>query len=174
PAPPAGEPPPEPVAEEPVVPAPPPPIPRPPKPRKTESPAARSAQIQVEASGPPAGMATVDQAPAPAPAPGPPAEASLTLPDVRAAYLSNPRPAYPLAARRRGQEGVVVLSVRVGEDGAVREIAVARGSGIGSLDTAALEAVRVWRFKPAHRGGRTVEALVEVPIRFSLAGTGEG
>ncbi len=77
-------------------------------------------------------------------------------------------PAYPLAARRRGHEGVVVLRVRVSPTGACLSLVVARSSGHAELDEAALEAVRTWRFAPAVRGGVPVEAELEIPIRFRL------
>ncbi len=109
----------------------------------------------------------------PLPEPRPVADAQpwaepITPPDLRAAYLSNPRPPYPLAARRRGLEGRVVLKVEVLEDGSCGRLSVSRSSGHELLDQAALEAVKQWRFVPAHRGGAAVVAWVEVPIVFRL------
>jgi protein TonB len=80
----------------------------------------------------------------------------------------NPAPAYPYAARRRGQEGRVVLEVEVLADGGAGAVAVARSSGVASLDRAAVDAVRRWRFRPARRNGRTVRSTVRVPVRFAL------
>jgi protein TonB len=100
--------------------------------------------------------------------PEPPRPAPVTPPLYSAAYLSNPPPAYPVAARRRGQEGMVLLSVLVSEAGLPREIQLARSSGAPVLDEAALEAVKGWKFVPARQGERPVAAWVEVPIRFRL------
>lgn len=104
--------------------------------------------------------------------PATPAPPTFTPPDVRAAYLANPRPPYPLAARRLGIEGKVVLLVEILESGNVASVQVARGSGHGMLDQSALQAVERWRFVPARRGGEAVGASVEVPISFRLEDSG--
>jgi len=100
---------------------------------------------------------------------GPPHEAPA-LPLIRAVprYDVNPPPRYPPSARRRGYQGVVLLRVRVLEDGTVGEVRVVRSSGYAVLDRAALEAVKQWRFVPARRGDRPIPMEVRVPIRFSL------
>lgn len=115
------------------------------------------------------------QAPAPvaaAPAAAAPVIQPITPPDLRAAYLANPRPPYPLAARRLGLEGKVVLRVEILENGSVTQVTVARGSGHDMLDQSALQAVKQWRFVPARRGGEAVGAAVEVPISFRLQESG--
>lgn len=93
---------------------------------------------------------------------------ALTPPVFSAAYLRNPPPEYPLAARRRGQEGLVLLAVRVNESGSPVEVRIARSSGSGVLDDAALAAVERWSFVPARRGDQAIAAWVEVPVRFRL------
>jgi protein TonB len=92
----------------------------------------------------------------------------LTPPDFRAAYLRNPPPGYPAAARRNGEEGTVTLRVLVSVEGAPRDVLLERSSGSGLLDAAALAAVKNWRFAPARRGGEAREAWVLVPIVFRL------
>jgi protein TonB len=88
---------------------------------------------------------------------------------ARVAYGSNPLPPYPLAARRLGHEGVVLLEVLVAADGRAAEVSVARSSGHATLDESARETVRSrWRFLPARRDGQPVPSRVEVPIRFRL------
>jgi len=86
-----------------------------------------------------------------------------------ASYLSNPKPDYPEEARRRRQQGVVLVSVEVGADGRASEVALARSSGFPLLDEAAVQAVRRWMFDPARATGLPVPSRVEVPVRFSLA-----
>jgi protein TonB len=66
-------------------------------------------------------------------------------------------------------QGRVLLEVRVSAEGLPLSVALRSSSGFDLLDQAAAEAVRKWRFVPARRGGRAVEALVEIPIRFVLA-----
>lgn len=84
-------------------------------------------------------------------------------------YRKNPEPAYPLAARRRRQEGVVLLAVRVSADGRSAAVTLKRTSGFKLLDDAATGAVMDWEFEPARDEGRAVESEIEVPVRFRLA-----
>lgn len=77
-------------------------------------------------------------------------------------------PRYPYRARRKGQEGRVVLRVRVSPAGSVERLWVQETSGHALLDQAALETVRDWRLVPARRQGRRVAGLIEVPIVFDL------
>ncbi|SDK32761.1 energy transducer TonB [Pseudomonas indica] len=85
------------------------------------------------------------------------------------AFLDPPRqPSYPAQARRRNQQGTVLVEVRLDERGAQRELKVARSSGVESLDRAALEAVARWRFRPETLDGQAVPSRVQIPIRFAL------
>ena len=128
------------------------------------------------ASGPPVATAhKPDAAPAavasPAPAPGaghPAAPPSYSPPSFGARYLDNPKPAYPMLARRRGLEGTVRLEVRVSVEGIPTSVKVRESAGHEALDEAAMTAVWHWRFVPARRGGDAVEGVVVVPIRFRL------
>ena len=83
-------------------------------------------------------------------------------------YLSNPRPAYPPLARRRGEEGQVLLRVLVSTGGRAAQLELQQSSGSALLDEAAQAAVRQWKFVPAQRGGVAVESRVLVPIVFRL------
>ncbi len=83
-------------------------------------------------------------------------------------YLSNPRPAYPPLARRRGEEGQVLLRVLVSTAGRAAQLELQQSSGSALLDEAAQAAVRQWKFVPAQRGGVAVESRVLVPIVFRL------
>ena len=85
-----------------------------------------------------------------------------------APHADNPAPPYPFAARRRGQEGRVLLQVEVLPSGDAGIVRIEKSSGVASLDEAASEAVRRWRFHPARHNGRPVPATVQVPIRFAL------
>jgi protein TonB len=84
------------------------------------------------------------------------------------AALNNPKPPYPLAARRQGTEGRVVLRAQVLEDGHCTEVRIVRSSGHALLDESALATVRRWNFVPATRAGKAVSSWVEVPIYFQL------
>ncbi len=101
--------------------------------------------------------------------PGASGEAPSTAPLFDAAYLNNPRPAYPDAAVRRGVTGVVMLRVLVSADGRAESVVIEQTSGSRLLDESALQTVRTaWRFVPAQRGGIPVAATVIVPVRFEL------
>ncbi len=89
-------------------------------------------------------------------------------PDYQAAYLHNPRPAYPPLAVRMGWQGRVVLQVEVLRDGRAGQMSVARSSGHAVLDEAAMQAVRGWQFVPARRDGQLVDQTFLVPLPFVL------
>lgn len=95
---------------------------------------------------------------------------AVTSPALNAAYLRNPPPRYPQAARRNGDEGTVLLRVLVNPEGAPVQVELDRSSGSSPLDSAAVDAVRHWRFVPARRGTQNVEGWVRVPIVFRLEG----
>lgn len=94
---------------------------------------------------------------------------AVSPPVFDAAYLNNPRPAYPEAAVRRGVTGVVLLRVLVSVEGRAESVEVERTSGSKLLDEAAIATVKSsWRFVAAKRGGLPVAATVIVPIKFEL------
>lgn len=83
-------------------------------------------------------------------------------------YKENAPPAYPRIARRRGYEGIVLLSVKVLGNGEVDEVTIKKSSGRSILDRAALKAVRKWKFEPASRWGVPFTMWVDVPVHFIL------
>ncbi|MBX9904656.1 MAG: energy transducer TonB [Burkholderiales bacterium] len=100
--------------------------------------------------------------------PAPIAEAPATPPLFNAAYLRNPAPVYPAVARRSGDQGTVMLKVLVSPEGAPLRVELDQSSGSKPLDTAALDAVKGWRFVPARRGAQNIEGWVRVPVVFKL------
>lgn len=78
------------------------------------------------------------------------------------------QPSYPSQARRRNQQGVVLLEVRLDALGQQRSLNVLRSSGVESLDRAALQAVAAWRFNPETTDGQAVPSRVHIPIQFAL------
>jgi protein TonB len=81
---------------------------------------------------------------------------------------TNQAPTYPEIALRRREEGRVMLRVSVSADGRALAVEVAATSGYPSLDSAALSAVRQWRFIPATQAGSAVAAIADVPVRFRI------
>jgi periplasmic protein TonB len=85
--------------------------------------------------------------------------------DVEAVRVAiDRRLVYPLRARRMGWSGRVVVAFKLDEHGAPSEVRVASSSGFGSLDEAALEAVR--SAAPFDAPRRRVS--LEVPVSFRL------
>jgi protein TonB len=94
-----------------------------------------------------------------------------TAPPIRKArplYRQNPPPRYPRAARHRGQEGSVMLEVKVLKDGTVGDMRLLSSSGYTALDKAAIKSVRKWLFEPGMQGDQEVDMWVRVPIRFKI------
>lgn len=79
-----------------------------------------------------------------------------------------PAPTYPAEAQALGIEGRVIVKLHVGVDGRVASATVQRGVH-ASLDSAALAAVRTWRFTPAMADGVPVEACATLSVRFDAA-----
>lgn len=123
---------------------------------------------RVATAAKPASPAAPDNASSTAPKDNP--AAVQPQPDVKANpnYLKNPDPVYPELARRRHEQGLVLLAVKVTAQGQVVDVKIKKSSGYILLDEAALEAVRDWQFEPAHLGPLTFESEVELPIRFKL------
>jgi protein TonB len=130
----------------------------------------------------PATVAKNPPAPAATPAAVPAQNASPTTPvaaapapmltpvvSLRPTFVTPPpAPRYPNTARRRNQQGVVRVEVRLDERGQQLKLTLVRSSGVESLDQAALEAVTTWRFRPEIVDGRAVPSRVEIPIEFAL------
>lgn len=95
-------------------------------------------------------------------------EVTETPPQI-AEYFNNPKPIYPLAAKRRGMQGQVLLEVTVNTLGIASKVIVKQSSGFKILDNAAVKAVASWKFVPAMSNSIPMESIVEVPIRFELA-----
>jgi TonB family protein len=77
------------------------------------------------------------------------------------------KPLYTDEARKQSIEGDVLLEVIVRRDGSVGSMRVLRRLGAG-LDERAMEAVRQWRFTPAHRQGAAVDVVAEISVEFRL------
>jgi len=83
-------------------------------------------------------------------------------------YQLNEPPVYPNLARKRGQQGTVVLQVLVNGQGRVDDLRLNASSGHSMLDRAAVAAVKKWIFEPGRQGNKTVPMWVRVPVTFEL------
>lgn len=76
-------------------------------------------------------------------------------------------PRYPEAARQARLTGVVILEAVIDRNGNVVDARVLRDIGLG-CGSAALQAVRQWRYQPAIRNGRRIAVYLTVTVRFEL------
>jgi len=142
------------------------------QPQKTRRPVL--AVPAVSQAAPATFVVPAESATSPAPAPtvadnaGPATPPAFSPPHFNAAYLHNPAPVFPPMSRRLGEEGKVLLRVKVSSEGRPVAVDVEKGSNFERLDQAARDAVGRWRFVPARRGEQMVEGAVIVPIVFRL------
>jgi len=76
-------------------------------------------------------------------------------------------PEYSDEARKAKYSGTVVVRIDVNTSGQVTHATVTRSLGMG-LDEKAIEAVTKWRFMPAMKDGKPVDAQSEVSMNFRL------
>ena len=93
---------------------------------------------------------------------------SLVSATTGPAPLTLDQPEYPLNDQRRGNEGTVVLELRIATDGSVTEARVRGVSGNASraMASAALSAARDWTFKPEIVDGKPIEGTVLWPVCY--------
>lgn len=160
-------------------------MPRPPV-KAAVKPAPRPAPARLPAPNPPAPVVQ-ERAPVPSAVPAPvsspvsssappvsspaPAEPSLLrgeegIPVSRdARYLEPPTPPeYPRRAVQLGLEGTVLVRALVEGGGVPRTVRIVTGSGVDSLDAAAVRAVSGWKFAVSDHGS----LWVEIPVHFRL------
>ncbi len=87
---------------------------------------------------------------------------------IRAEAIDLPEPVYPDWCRRRGQEGKVILSVRIGSDGRLGAVSVVRSSGFSMLDRSAVTALQKARFSPASEAGILVSSTRKIAYSFRM------
>lgn len=101
--------------------------------------------------------------------------ADVTTPNTtvppRVTYQS--RPVYPMALRRSGMRGAVVVDFVVDPEGEVRDAFVIKSLN-PAFDEPALDAVREWKFEPGTHNGTPTFTHMEVPIYFSIDDLADG
>lgn len=81
--------------------------------------------------------------------------------------LHGPQATYPPDARKDRIEGKVTLSAVIDREGRVAELTLV--SGDSPFVTAAMDAVRRWRYAPTLRNGQPVEVVTRIEVEFRLA-----
>ncbi len=78
------------------------------------------------------------------------------------------QPNYPVPARQARIQGQVVLRAMISRDGTIENLQVV--SGHPMLISAAVDAVRQWRYRPYILNGEPVEVETQVTVNFVLGG----
>jgi TonB family protein len=78
-------------------------------------------------------------------------------------WIYAPFPEYPFHERLLKAEGVAMVRIEIGPDGAVSSAEIIRSSGYPNLDKAAIAAVRTWRAHREYAGKHGV-----IPIHFTM------
>jgi protein TonB len=80
---------------------------------------------------------------------------------------SNRVPPYPQEARAAGRTGTVVLKIVIRADGAVIDVQVMRGEE--PFVSAAVAAVKTWKYEPARYKGQpiTVYRIIQIPFKLT-------
>jgi protein TonB len=76
-------------------------------------------------------------------------------------------PVYPSIARAAGAQGLVIIEATIDTAGNVVAARVLRQAP-PLLETAALDAVRQWKYEPARLNGEPVDVLITVTVNFVL------
>jgi len=85
-----------------------------------------------------------------------------------ASLLHRVQPIYPSIARLARVQGAVELRAIISKAGTIENLVVVRGHPM--LATAAIEAVRQWRYRPYLLNNEPVEVETEITVNFVLAG----
>ena len=125
-------------------------------------------QIQVPVQLPPTITAVVPTPPSvpipPPAAPAPVQQRTAAVVDARGCE----KPAYPAAALRANERGIVRLNFLIDVDGKVLESKVERSSGYRRLDEAARAALGACKFRPATVDGRPERAWARIDYDWKI------
>lgn len=172
------------------IPLPPVPPPPPPKPQPkvepqqvTQAPDLYIPKPQIPVTQNPI-LESTDRLPLDLPPPGPipqPGPTTTTAADVPKAVLlplvpasQDPRyardfqPDYPSSELRAQRDGVVVVRIRIGTDGRVKEVQQISATSPAFFEATRRQALAKWRFKPATRGDVPQESWKQITARFLI------
>jgi periplasmic protein TonB len=76
------------------------------------------------------------------------------------------KPQYPAAAKLARVEGRVLLQAVIGKDGAIENLHAISGHPL--LVSAAIDAVKQWRYKPYFLNGEPMEVETQIVVNFLL------
>jgi periplasmic protein TonB len=155
-----------------------------PRPDQTPSPSQAAPQATPRHESPPARMpVTTNGRQPPAHHALPPPRTSTAPPALKALQpvstgsstsspmiVSSSKPLYPRVARESGWEGTVIIRTLITPDGVPSQVEIRKSCGHETLDLAAQEAIKRWKFQPAKDGNIPIAKWVDIPIKFDLNG----
>jgi len=106
----------------------------------------------------------------PTPAPMSVVQAAETMhlsPNAAQVVSRSVEPDYPMLAKQMKVQGSVVLQALIGRDGNIEDLHVLSGPAI--LSSAAMQAVKQWRFRPYYLSGEPVETQARITVNFTIS-----
>jgi TonB family protein len=98
---------------------------------------------------------------------GTPARVRVSSGVAQSLLVSSVPPVYPVEAKKARQQGSVGLHVVIGTDGNVKSVDVLHSAG-PSLDQAAMDSLRQWKYRPYLLNGTPVEVDTQITVNFTL------
>ena len=120
------------------------------------------------------GQISAPPPPTPAPKNEPTKTTAATPTQVRvssglqaAKLIAQIKPIYPALAKQARVQGVVRLQATIARDGSIQQLSVLMGHPL--LVSAAVDAVKQWRYSPTVLNGSPVEVLTQIDVNFTLS-----
>jgi protein TonB len=86
--------------------------------------------------------------------------------DAQKAAVSKANPEYPPMAKQMRVSGSVIVEAAVSTEGEVEKVQPVSGNAL--LSSAAVAAVKKWKFKPFTAEGKPAKAVVRLAFNFTL------
>ncbi len=108
----------------------------------------------------------LNAAPSDAPALAAPKRVNVSQGVAQGLLVHKVVPQYPVIAKQAHVQGSVVLQAVIAKDGSIENVQVV--SGPATLASAAVNAVKQWRYKPYYLNGQPVEVQTTINVNFNL------
>jgi len=100
------------------------------------------------------------------PRPATPGHIRISSGVAQGLLISKANPLYPPDARKQRVQGVVVLKVNIDKEGDVTNVELISGHPL--LAPAAIDAVKLWKYKPYLLNGEPIAVETQVQVNFTL------
>ena len=94
------------------------------------------------------------------------AQLKVSTSEAMKAVRSKVQPAYPDMAKQLRLEGSVEVEAHISEEGTVESVKPLTGNAV--LMSAAVSAMKLWKFTPFTEGGKPVKAVAPISFSFKL------